>query len=259
MRKLDDTTLLAYVDGTLDAAQVEEVEAALASDAAAQEMVERLRSTPGSLREVFDATLARPLSPRFAELILSHQPERAPKLQLRYSHAVMAAVVLFVVGVGAGLITSDWRNAATSKAEGEWISAVVDYQVLYGRETLNRPDASARETRQTEQRLTRQLGHSVVVPDLKRFGLSFKRGQLLDFYGTPVIQLAYLPATGKPIAYCITRNAGPDLPPALGEDKGLTYVHWREMGYGHILVGLASGAELQRMVDTVRATNRPPA
>ena len=259
MAKLDETTLLAYVDGKLDTAQARAVEAALVSDTAARELVARMRATPASLREVFDATLTRPLSPRFAEMILSRRLERAPKFQLRYSHAVMAAAVLFVAGVGLGLIAGDWRHKASHPAEANWIAAVVDYQVLYGRETLNRPDASSRETRQTEQRLTKQLGHVVVVPDLKRFGLAFKRGQLLDFYGTPVVQLAYLPASGKPIAYCITRSDGPDIPPALGQDKGLSYLHWHENGYGHILIGSTSGAELRRMVETIRGTNRPPA
>ena len=257
MSKLDETTLLAYVDGTLDAAQAHEVETALASDAAAREMLEQMRAMPGSLREAFDSTLARPLSPKYAELILSRRLERAPKMQLRYPHAVIAALVLFVVGVGVGLFASDWRYSKSSMIEESWVSAVVDYQVLYGRETLNRPDASTRETSQTERRLTQQLGHSVVVPDLRKFGLAFKRGQLLDFQGVPVIQLAYLPAMGKPVAYCISRERGPDIPPVLGHDKGLTYLHWREAGYGHILVGAASNADLQRMVDVIRATASP--
>ena len=62
-----DETLMAYVDGELDAATRAEIEAALASDAGLAQRIARQRQSRARLQAAFDPVLHEPLPPRLLE------------------------------------------------------------------------------------------------------------------------------------------------------------------------------------------------
>lgn len=252
MTQIDDTTLLAYVDGQLAPEDVRRVEAALESDASARAMVEQLRQTPGRLRDVFDRTLDQPLPPALAADILHHPVGRRAIVRIRVRNAVAVAALLFGLGLGIGA----WLDTAprSAIAAEPWVEAVAEYQALYSRATVNQTDANGVDPHHTAARLAAGFGRSVEIPDLRTHGLAFKRGQLLEFAGQPLVQLVYLPTQGKPIAYCLLRTVATDLAPTTGSAKGMHYVHWRADGMAHLLIGDATAAEIEKLAAAARAS-----
>lgn len=252
MTPLDETTLLAYVDGQLAPDEMRRVEAALQTDPSARAMVDKLRQTPGNLRDVFDRALNRPLPPTLATDILRHPLGRRAILRIRLTNAVVVATLLFGLGlwIGAWLDTTG-RSAVAAEP---WVVAVAEYQALYGRATVNQGDANGAALHDTAARLTQGFGQAVAIPDLRAHGLAFKRGQLLEFAGQPLVQLVYLPERGKPIAYCLLGTHQPDLAPATGNAKGLHYVHWRTGGVAYLLIGDTTAADLEKLATATRAS-----
>lgn len=251
MTPLDETTLLAYVDGQLAPDEIQRVEAALQTDAAAREIVRRLRATPDNLRSVFDRALDRPLPPTLAEAILRHPTGRRVLPRIRLTHAIAAGVLLFGMGLGAGTWLDGARRTATVEP---WVAAVANYQALYGRATVTATDVNGVALHELARRLSAGFGRVVTIPDLRAHGLAFTRGQLLEFGGQPLVQLVYLPAQGNPIALCQLKTAQTDLAPTAGIANGMRYVQWRTNGVAYLLIGDTSASEMEKLAAAARAS-----
>ncbi len=238
MYLLDDEVLVAYIDGQLEDDVARQVEAALLENPIAQAKIRKLKDTSSILKQPFDQLLNTPLSPDFANTIMSKKVVTMPDKRLQIALASAFVTVLFFLGIGTGYIYNNYQQQTIQKSQADsWIQAVVDYQILYGRQTLENPAPALQEVNQTRQRLGEILGNDLLIPDLMGEGLLFKRGQVLEFRGNPVIQLAYLPEQGKPVAYCITKINTNNQALVQGSSKGLSYLHWQKDGYGYILVG----------------------
>ena len=117
MMKLDETTLMAYVDGELDAETAREIEMALAREPEARNIVARLRQNTTMVRAAFNDPMheeipSRLMAPLMAEpapsghrgIEGSASPRRhqgAGRLA-RYVMPVAASFIALVVGVGGG-------------------------------------------------------------------------------------------------------------------------------------------------------------
>jgi hypothetical protein len=112
-----ESLLVAYVDGQLDAAQAQAVEAALRDDAEARAIVGVLRASGSAVKRAYDEALERPLPARLHELfadvpadpvtpsaeIVAFRPRR-PALQRLLPLA--AAIAALLIGFGAACVGS---------------------------------------------------------------------------------------------------------------------------------------------------------
>ncbi|HMQ12428.1 MAG TPA: hypothetical protein PKA43_01790 [Candidatus Competibacter phosphatis] len=122
MTKLDEETLMAYVDGELDPRRMAEIEAALAEDAEARAMVQMFRDSTALLRGPFDqilretvperllATVNRPSTGKIHDIRLARRGSLSRFLpQTTWARA---AAVALLVGAGAGYLTAQWWSGA---------------------------------------------------------------------------------------------------------------------------------------------------
>ena len=281
--KLSEATLLAFVDGKLDPEERADVEAALAQDPAAQDMVRRLSLIGADdIREGLQAAEVEPLpldlARRIQEMPIPDQetpraeptrqaeppvvqqlrPAPPPRRWQSSGWAMAASIMMLVLGGGIGLwVGSQYGQnqvAAVQQAQAEksWMVRVAEYQKLYVRDTVNNVNLTPDEQVANAARLSDRLGHQVVPPDLKDQDLTFKRGQILDFDGSPIVQLVYLPDEGKPIALCIIATDKADHGPQDGAAEGLNFTHWAEDGLGYILIGEADQGRIRAMAEEAR-------
>jgi anti-sigma factor RsiW len=237
---IDETDLLAYVDGQLSPERQAEVEAAAAGSPNLAARLHAMRASVLPYGAAFTAQALPPVPPRLsarvAELLRAHshgwqrRGSSWPRLATAFAAGVLCcALALKLLSTGPGL-----PNAAQVSP---WIQAVADYQQLYSRETL----ANVSEDHQLSERVISDLrtvdDMNVRVADLRGAGLTFKRVQRLSFNHQAVVQMVYLPEHGEPVAVCVTRDSRPDEAPHLHRIGDLSTVAWRRDNLGYVLLG----------------------
>lgn len=126
MITLDESTLIAYVDGELDMQTVREVEAALSVDGNAREIVEHLRALTALTRIAFNDTLHEAVPQRLKDAAMGrtvHDTNNviafAPKIKstirraLPHGFAAAAAFAGLLLGLGGGV---QYSNSSASNA-----------------------------------------------------------------------------------------------------------------------------------------------
>lgn len=111
--RVDDETLVAYVDGQLGAHEIEAVEAALASDPEARETVRALREGTALLQAAFNDPMNESVPPRILETINQAADQasaqgRAPTVRV-WHMALAASFAALVIGLGVSLYLTDQR------------------------------------------------------------------------------------------------------------------------------------------------------
>ena len=256
---IDEVTLRAFVDGELSPNERERVEALIAHNDEARRQVEALRASSLPFRAAFDAIASPPmpdgLAKQLSALSAVAHAGAPSELQLPRRHWLYKAS-----GIGLGLAATFTAgvlvrpalllNSDEDKAFGPWVQAIASYQSLYVRETLGRGADSAESVSKVlnsfrllaSANATKGLSPpangfaSLVVPDLSSVGLSFRRAQLLGFGEQPLMQMAYLPAEGKPAALCVLplENRKDSTPLARRMDS-LSIVAWQKQGMSYVL------------------------
>jgi anti-sigma factor RsiW len=239
---LTDEILLQYVDGLLPASEVAQIEAALSADHLAAERVRLMRRSGVTLAAermapaaaVDDRILQRMLG-RKSEPVRRDDQSLTRSRQGGFRNAALAASVALLIGTGAGWLARDGL-APQSRSLPVWVGRVVDYHSLYARETMDGQAPAPADVDAMKRRFSTLIGRPVTIPG---FGpeLEFRRGQILQFAGEPIIQLAYLPAKGLPLALCFKRVDEADLAPAYRRVSGIGMVRWRRDGTEYVLVG----------------------
>jgi anti-sigma factor RsiW len=238
MLALDDTILMAFADGELDAATAKEVMATIAFDEDAQDKVRQFRRSTQLVRAVFEQPhFRRAAAPRRASL-LSWATSR-PSSWSRYS-LVAASLALFLLGMGAGGGLTLLRPGASFS--DRLLDEVADYHSLYARESEHQVEVSAARLAHIETWLGNRLHNKLEVPDLSAHGLTFVGARLLGVDGTPVAQLLYQ-APGRehePVALCIAADASNDTEMRGDVYAGLQEVTWSQSGYRYVIAGWES-------------------
>lgn len=255
MAQLDLETLAAFVDGELSAVRAQEVAAAVAQDAAAQETVEALRHSVVLLRAVFGQPAYQNVPPS----VMRSFAAPVERGRLRFPASIAAAVL-----VAAGLLSGGYgigRYGPKPPADfGErLLDEVADYHVVYARENEHQVEVPADRQAHVEEWFGAVLHRKLRIPDLSRRGLTFTGGRLLVVDGTPVAQLLYRwpGRQHEPFGLCI--SFGPSKERDLTSDarEGLQQVLWQRHGYTYVVVGWISQAFLADVAAEVRAELDP--
>jgi anti-sigma factor RsiW len=254
----DEAQLRAYVDGELDAATRQQVEVALAHSTVLQAQVDAMRASCLPYRAAFDAQ-ALPLMPQdlqrqVAALVAVAAAPTAPTAgAVSRRHAIgwgWAAAASFAVGLLVPWRT--WR-AALATEDAPWVRAIANYHALYVRETVDQQADAPSRLHELLAGFDEHQRAALYVPDLRAAGLQFKRVQRLGFGGTPLIQMVFLPASGRPAALCILPVPQPDSAPTTQRLEGLSVASWARSGLAYVLV---ADIDETRVLTLAQALNR---
>lgn len=253
MARLDDSTLVAYVDGELDATQMHGVAQALERDPVAQEKVRLLRLSASLVSAVFRDPTYQAVPPTLTASIMA--PRDAWKTHLRRWRvalpvaASITAAALLYGGYSIGLL----QGQQTTDFSERLMDEVADYHVVYAREDEHQVEVPAKRQAEIEAWLGERLHRSITVPDLSKDGLSFEGARLLVVDGEPVAQLIYLPPNEPhhPLGLCISFGAPGEEALTSESRNGVNLALWRRKGYTYVLVGWANRTFLTKLAHQI--------
>ncbi|MGN4189331.1 anti-sigma factor family protein [Burkholderia gladioli] len=286
--KPDDSTLIAYADGELDAAGVASVEQALAESSELRESVARLRASRLPYQDAFAAQKLPPLPDALrlrVEAMASAaqaQSAAAAQAQPREQEAVPASAKVvplparrnrpmlwlaaaFVAGsFCAGLVqqfaaggfgAGRGPTLAAGGAKKPWISVAADYQQLYTRDTVANLTPDPAVAAKIVGEIRSDDGIRLRVPDLSMAGMRFKAIDRLRYDGKPLVQIVYLPEHGVPVALCVMKDARPDQGIAQHEMHGMTVVAWRQNELSYALIGKPDSGDLEAIARQISGSH----
>jgi anti-sigma factor RsiW len=239
---VDDTLLLAYVDGELPADRRAEVEAAAAHSSDEASRLAALRASALPYAAAFEKqvipTLPPELSKRISELASVSTGPAIPWRRSRTASRLWLAAAFFAGAIISGSLVSLMpTHGGATAVDSSWVKAIADYQSLYTRETVANVTEDRALTEKVLGELRQNDGIPALIPDLRSAGLTFKRVQRLSVHNQAVVQIVYLPEHGDPVALCLTRSKRPDAVPEARVVDEMQAVEWRQDGLDYVLLG----------------------
>src|SRR5216684_3668306 len=183
MAQIDDTTLMAYVDGELDAVAMRHVADAIEGDPEGREKVRLLRQSAKLVRAVFEDPAYARVPPSLAKAVLTPRNAAAMRFESwRFAWPVaasIAAAVLFAGGFMLGDIHGRQPFDFSERLRGE----IVDYHLVYAQEQEHQIEVPAAQLDHIQAWLGERLNRTLRVPDLSAHGLAFQGARLLVVNG----------------------------------------------------------------------------
>ncbi|WP_374440839.1 anti-sigma factor [Stella sp.] len=248
MRRFDDETLVAFVDGELDEATATEVAHALEADAELAARVEMFRSSSVLVRAAFAGVIDEPVPERLMAAARGAAaddaggkvvpfPKRRP-IGRWIALPLAASVAALMIGASAGY----WAGrspVAPPVTETAATSGLVDnlagYYDLYT--VGGEPEQMAFADMRTAERdglqswLSSRLDRETKVPDLSPFGYNLRGGRIVISEGRPAGQIIYENPTDKrPIAIYVGATTKRDAQLTLDQRKDVNVAYWRREG-----------------------------
>ena len=271
MQKRSDDTLVAYLDGELDSAERQHVEAWLAADAAARDRLAGLAQSATLVRSAYadivnEAVPERLIAaargesggagslPHEAEILVLKRPQRAIVSMPagRWGIGIAAAAGLFGLvlgGAGSYLAVGGLNSVnpaaeqrlAAAAANGTWLDNAAGYYklVVSAGDSMLIDVPAGGDTGEALQKISQNLPQQVRLPDLKPWGLSFRGARLVVVEGRPAAQLVYTTdnkAIG-PLTLVIGASKQPDIQPTFDRRQDVNMLYWRHQGRAYALVG----------------------
>ncbi len=243
MTQWSDEQIIAYLDGKLDMEQGRALHRDRQHDPELDNYITSMEIDTTELTVAGDELLQG--APDFA---FEKSPDRMPV----WRQTAMAASILAVFGLG--FLTS-WLLPSDSSPPTNWLQAVAEYQMLYSGETLVLLEKNADQRGREVAQIGRKLDIILARSDLNVDGLTYKRGQLLNYENKPLVQFAYLDEDNIPVAFCIIkRGVKPDQKLA---DKamlaGQNAVTWSKGQFGFVVIGKKDPATLNKYAKQLKA------
>src|SRR5437763_3123592 len=266
MQKRSDDTLVAYLDGELDSAERQHVEAWLAADDAARDRLAGLAQSATVVRSAYADIVNEPVparliaaargetSPHEAEILVLKRSGR-PIVTMpagRWGIGIAAAAGLFGLvlgGAGSYLATGGLNSAnpaaeqrlAAAAAHSTWLDNAAGYYklVVSAGDSMLIDVPAGGDTGEALQKISQNLPQQVRLPDLKPWGLNFRGARLVVVEGRPAAQLVYITdnkAIG-PLTLVIGASKLPDIQPTFDRRQDVNMLYWRHHGRAYALVG----------------------
>lgn len=232
-----DEQLVAFLDGEFDHTPADEIKAALAHSDELNARLKQLTLNKSAMADAFGALSQT--APSYEDIMGETQTMPAANSS---GFTKIAAVALVALGVGffaSSIIKQD-------KLEG-WHEYVAAYQALYATDTLTHVNNSELVIETELKRVSAKLDTKISIADLQiDENLDYKRGQVLEYQGRPLVQLAFLASDGAPVALCIMKaqtTAATDLTTREMEDMQSAY--WSDGDFEYLLIGPISEANIK--------------
>jgi anti-sigma factor RsiW len=253
VEELDESTLVAFVDGELDAAAAREVARLVAEDPAAQEKVRLLRSSAALVRAAFAKPDWEIVPPTLARLLARPRVLRLLAGRRQFATVIAASLAACVAGFAGGLGLRSVLSPRPGPAE-RLLDEVAEYHTVYAGHSGGLDIAPASEAPRILAWFADVLGRKLGIPDLASFGLAFHGARLLVVDGRPVTQLLYVEpgAPGHPLGVCITAWPGANKTLATERRDGVSLALWASEGYAYVLVGWMDPEPLRRLAAALR-------
>ena len=244
MIRLDDNTLVAYVDGELDAATAQEVERMLENDPVARNKVLKLSQSAILLRAAYNTPVHEAVPERLLDVL--EPPRRALWRRLV---PFGTAIVGLVVGLGGGFIVKTLDAARNVEVAGvdELIEDIAAHHAIFARDEEYLVEVPAERVVHLEDWAGTHLNRRLRVPDLSEQGFDFRGGRLLVAGDRPVSELVYTAPDRIPLAVCITLGEGVDRTINVVRSHGFTLLSWQRSGYRYVIVGDEDEAFMRKL------------
>ncbi|MFP3921988.1 MAG: hypothetical protein ACLFU3_09820, partial [Dichotomicrobium sp.] len=157
--------------------------------------------------------------------------------------AVVLSVLAAILGYGAGKWMRVNSNAAVHKiservpaAANRWADDVAQLHSHFTAAAVAADPESQTNRDLVELQLQRIINQPVQVPSFSEHELSFRRGQVLAYRGSRMMQLSYVGEDEELVALYIM-SGGPASSPSAGEMRDVTTVTWGKGGVRYVLAG----------------------
>lgn len=240
MSKIDDALLHAYVDGQLEPARQDEVEALLSADAMAAEKVAAYRKQNELLHALFDPTLKEATPPRL-------RVQAQPSSLLRYA----AMLGMLALGLTVGYLGRGALSVAPS--ELAWYKEAAFAHVAFVPEVLHPVEVNAVQETHLVNWLSKRLGATVRAPHLQKAGFELMGGRLLPADAQPAAQFMYQDSRGQRLTLYVKREPKADTTSAFryATEDGVSVFYWIDRDFGYALSGDLPKADLLKVAEVV--------
>jgi len=242
---VDDTLLVAYVDGELDVATHQRIADLVEQEPAVRARVAMFRRSCDLLRAALSddkyMAVPEPLASRASKVLKRHANRRLVWLSLGVAAAIVGLVVGNLVlppnfGVGQG---SSGRLASI-------LEEVREYYVVHARETEHIVEVPASRRDHIEAWLGDRVHYPFTVPDLSSRGLTFLGARLVAISDGVVAQLMYADGSGEHMAICIGFSEDKlDAPMQSIQQGGIQVIGRAEGHHALAVVGLKTDSALE--------------
>jgi anti-sigma factor RsiW len=229
----------AYVDGQLDTARSNELDAYLATHPDEAVRVAVYRKQNRDLHALFDPILDEP-QPARIEQTLAQPPRRIP---LRAA----AMIAWLAIGtIGGYVLRGEMQPAVIAQAPFAERAAVA--HVVYTAEVLHPVEVTAEQEAHLVQWLSKRLGHRLHTPDLTPFGYQLLGGRLLPGDQGAAAQFMYQDTHGARLTlYVSVKDQGTEQSAfRIEQEDGVPVLYWIDDNLGFALIG---ERDRQRLMD----------
>ncbi len=268
MSQVSDELLLAYLDGQLGTPQAQSVERMIGASGELRARVERLKKTQGYLIQTFETLARRTRSASHPQRAGSAQGSRGEAGQRRANDfelstdgrapagsgprrslmkvllwAGMLSVLAAIIGYGAG----KWMRLNSAPAVGKiearapapanrWAADVARLHSHFTVASVAADPESQTNRDLVELQLSRILNKPLPVPSFSDHDLTFRRGQVLSYRGSRMMQLSYAGADSELISLYVM-SGGPNADLSVVNQRDVTSVHWSKDGVRYVIAG----------------------
>lgn len=214
--KIDEMTVLQYIDNDLSKDDRRVFEALLENDEALQEQVQIMKSSELPYQAAFSSEMLAEMPASIeahleqADALINDDQEDANFFK-RYNSAVVAGlfIVVFVAGVFSQsfikqTVFSNDHELARFDVQSELVDSMIIYQALYSRPTVVPVHQTLPKAQVVLDKFLEKSKVKLDIPNLESLGFEFRRAQVLSYEDRPILQLVYLPEQGEPLAICLT-------------------------------------------------------